>query len=101
MTVCENVVMKGQRRKLRVRVYGVSCFRERYIFIYKNAALQKFRQWLLDGGVCSLQLCPLVLAFERMSLPAQLDVRYNDLGADSEAAIKEAVSGKAGFKLKL
>ena len=34
-------------------------------------------------------------------LPAQLDVRYNKLGDEGVAAIKEAVSGKAGFKLAL
>ena len=32
-------------------------------------------------------------------LPAQLDVRYNDMGDEGEAAIKEVVHGKAGFKL--
>ena len=30
---------------------------------------------------------------------AQLDICYNDLGDEGEAAIKEAVSGKEGFKL--
>ena len=34
-------------------------------------------------------------------LPAQLDVRYSRLGNEGVAAIKEAVSGKAGFKLAI
>ena len=32
-------------------------------------------------------------------MPAQLDVRYNRLGDEGEAAIQEAVRGKEGFKL--
>ena len=30
-----------------------------------------------------------------------LDVRFNSLGAEGEAAIKEAVHGKPGFKLEI
>ena len=32
-------------------------------------------------------------------MPAQLDVRYNRLGDEGEAAIREAASSKEGFKL--
>ena len=34
-------------------------------------------------------------------LPAQLDIHFNILGHEGEAAIKEAVSGKEGFKLSM
>ena len=34
-------------------------------------------------------------------LPAQLDIRFNKLGDEGEAAIKEAVSSKEGFKLQI
>ena len=33
--------------------------------------------------------------------PAQLDLRANGIGDEGEAAIREAVSGKEGFKLKI
>ena len=43
---------------------------------------------------------PLALyASDRVLLPAQLDVMYNSLGDEGEAAIKEAVRGKEGFEL--
>ena len=36
---------------------------------------------------------------EGVLLPAQLDVRFNGLGSEGQAAINEAVRGKEGFKL--
>ena len=46
--------------------------------------------------------CPIFTCGLTASVPpAQLDVRFNRLGAESEAAIKEAVSGKTGFELKI
>ena len=41
---------------------------------------------------------PLTLCF---CCSAQLNVKYNNLGAEGKAAIQEAVSGKAGFKLEI
>ena len=47
-----------------------------------------------------LALSPCVCAcLSARAYCAQLNVCFNRLGADGEAAIKEAVSGKKGFKL--
>ena len=45
-------------------------------------------------------LCMRVPLSEHL-LPAQLKIGYNKLGDEGEAAIKEAVSGKQGFKLDM
>ena len=45
-----------------------------------------------------LLLCMRVPLSEHL-LPAQLDIRFNGLGDEGEAAIKEAVRGKEAFKL--
>ena len=45
-------------------------------------------------------LCMRVPLSEHL-LPAQLDIRCNNLGDKGEAAIKKAVRGKKGFQLQI
>jgi len=59
-----------------------------------NASLTK-----VCAAACSL-ICMRV-SLSACLLLAQLNVKYNSLGTEGEAAIKEAVSGKEGFKLDL
>ena len=38
---------------------------------------------------------------ERVLPPVQLNIKYNELGNEGEAAIRESVRGKEGFELEI
>ena len=61
----------------------------------QHASLTEVRAACTFASLC---MCLLLSA---CLLPAQLDVKYNYLGDESKAAIKEAVRDKEGFKLQI
>ena len=59
-----------------------------------NASLTKVRAAALPSALA-------LHASERVLPPVQLNIKYNELGNEGEAAIRESVRGKEGFELEI